>query len=194
MNGGEFDDGRRYSIDRRVVAHISQNMKFVVDLTARELIGMHARCRMAPDPGPMAQRVVACANELTGEKFSPDVSVTQLSGGQTRALMIADAALLSGSPIVVIDEIENAGLDRKRALELLTGGEKIVLVSTHDPLLALRGDRRIVIRNGGIVDVIAVSALERRNLERIEAMDAALMEIRDRLRRGLRIEDDLPRF
>ena len=146
---------------------------------------------MVPDPEVMAERVIACANALTGEKFSPEVSVTQLSGGQTRALMIADAALLSASPVVLIDEIENAGVDRKRALDLLVSGEKIVFISTHDPLLALRGDRRIVIRNGGIAQVIETSDRERANLGRIEAMDRAVMEIRERLRQGQRIEDEL---
>ena len=69
--------------------------------------------------GEAARDVIACANDLAGERFSADVSLTQLSGGQTRALMIADIALLSASPIVLIDEIENAGIDRKRSLDLL---------------------------------------------------------------------------
>jgi hypothetical protein len=68
-------------------------------------------------------------------------------------------------------------------------GEKIVFISTHDPLLALRGDQRLVIRNGGITEVLATSAPERANLDGLEAVDATLMDIRDRLRRGLRIEE-----
>lgn len=191
INGREPTQARRYAPDRKMVAQLSQNMNFVVDLSVREFITMHARCRMVVDPEGMAETVIACANALTGEKFAPEVSVTQLSGGQTRALMIADAALLSASPVVLIDEIENAGVDRKRALELLAGGEKIVLISTHDPLLALRGARRIVIRNGGISEVISTSERERANLQRIEQIDAMLMGIRDRLRGGLRIEEAL---
>ncbi|TCT24261.1 ATP-binding cassette domain-containing protein [Thiobaca trueperi] len=189
VNGQTPAGDFRHALDRKLVAQLSQNMNFVVDLSAREFIGMHAQCRMVNEPQAMVERVIACANDLTGEKFSPETSVTQLSGGQTRALMIADVALLSASPVVLIDEIENAGVDRQRALELLVTGEKIVFISTHDPLLALRGDRRIVIRNGGIVDVLTTSALERENLNRIEAVDATLMNIRDRLRRGLRIEE-----
>lgn len=191
IDGVPPDDERRYALDHKLVAQLSQNMNFVVDLPARDFIAMHARCRMVDAPEQMADRVIACANELTGEKFSPEVSVTQLSGGQTRALMIADAALLSASPIVLIDEIENAGVDRQRALELLVNGEKIVLISTHDPLLALRGKQRLVIKNGGIAEVLATSPRERENLERIEAIDALIMNIRDRLRRGLRIEEEI---
>ena len=191
LDGRAPDEEQRYALDRKLVAQLSQNMNFVVDLSVRELVSLHAHCRMVAAPQAMTERVIACANELTGESFSPEVSVTQLSGGQTRALMIADAALLSASPVVLIDEIENAGVDRKRALDLLVTGEKIVFISTHDPLLALRGDRRIVIRNGGIAAVIDTSERERRNLERLEALDTTVMAIRDRLRRGLRIEEDI---
>lgn len=182
---------RRHALDRKLVAQLSQNMNFVVDLSVGEFIGMHARCRNVAEPEVMTERVIACANQLTGEQFAPEVSVTQLSGGQTRSLMIADVALLSAAPVVLIDEIENAGVDRQRALELLVTGEKIVFISTHDPLLALRGDRRLVIRNGGIAEIIATSERERRNLARLERMDRTMMNVRDRLRRGLRIEDDI---
>ncbi|NJM13610.1 MAG: ABC transporter ATP-binding protein [Synechococcaceae cyanobacterium SM1_2_3] len=191
INNRPPEQEHRHALDRKRVAQLSQNMNFVVDLSVREFIGMHARCRAVAEPDAMTERVIACANQLTGEQFAPDVSVTQLSGGQTRALMIADVALLSAAPVVLIDEIENAGVDRQRALELLVTGEKIVFISTHDPLLALRGDRRLVIRNGGIVEIIATSERERRNLVRLETMDRMVLDIRDRLRRGLRIEEDI---
>jgi ABC-type lipoprotein export system ATPase subunit len=191
VDGRPPTDALRTAPERRLVAQISQNMNFVVDLSVRDLIGLHARCRLLPDPETLTERVIDCANDLTGERFSPDTAVTELSGGQTRALMIADVALLSAAPVVLIDEIENAGVDRRRALDLLVSGEKIVFISTHDPLLALRGDRRLVIRNGGIVQVIATSVRERANLARIEALDAAVLSIRERLRRGERIEEDL---
>jgi len=132
--------------------------------------------------------VVACANELAGEKFTTDTSVTQLSGGQSRALMIADTALLSPLPVVLIDEIENAGVDRKRALSLLVKGEKIVLMSTHDPLLALMGNRRVVIENGGIKRVLDTSDEERANLVYLERWDRGILSLRDVLRTGGRIE------
>lgn len=51
--------------------------------------------------------------------------------------MIADIALLCDSPIVLIDEIENAGIDKERALGLLQRHDKLVLVVTHDPHTAL---------------------------------------------------------
>ena len=191
VNGRMPEAGRRFALDRKLVAQLSQNMNFVVDLSVAEFVAMHAQCRGVADVAGVTARVIACANDLTGEKFAAEVSVTQLSGGQTRALMIADAALLSASPVVLIDEIENAGVDRKRALDLLVAEDKIVLISTHDPLLALRGGRRLVIRGGGIAEVIATSAAERDALARLERMDATMMDIRDHLRRGGTIEGEL---
>ena len=101
--------------------------------------------------------------------------------------MIADTAILSSSPIILIDEIENAGIDRKMALELLVSEDKIVLMSTHDPILALMGDKRIVINNGGIDQVLDVSDEERSILGELEAMDKKMMSMRNKLRYGKKI-------
>jgi ABC-type lipoprotein export system ATPase subunit len=186
---GEVPDGRRRnSSEHKLVAQLSQNMNFVLDLSVGEFVALHAESRMLADTAGMAERVVACANELAGEKFTADTSVTQLSGGQSRALMIADTALLSPLPVVLIDEIENAGVDRKQALSLLVKGEKIVLMSTHDPLLALMGTRRIAIENGGIKRVLVTSEEERANLADLERWDRGILRLRDLLRGGGRIE------
>ena len=84
----------------------------------------------------------------------------QLSGGQSRALMIADIALLCDSPIVLIDEIENAGIDKERALGLLQRHDKLVLVVTHDPHTALMSRRRIVMGGGAVAAVVERSPQE----------------------------------
>ena len=114
--------------------------------------------------------------------------VTQLSGGQSRALMIADVACISSSPIVLIDEIENAGIDRQKAIKCLAKSEKIVM-STHDPLLALNADKRIVIKNGGISKIIETTAKEKACIEKIRQLDETLLNIRSRLRLGDLIEN-----
>lgn len=188
LNGAAPEQRQRHSSEHKLVAQLSQNMNFVLDLSAGDFVAMHAESRMFPEPARIAAQVIACANELAGEKFTPETSVTQLSGGQSRALMIADTALLSPLPVVLIDEIENAGVDRKRALSLLVKGEKIVLMSTHDPLLALMGTRRVVIENGGIKRVLATSEEERANLAHLERWDRGILQLRDVLRTGGRIE------
>lgn len=103
--------------------------------------------------------------------------------------MIADVACISSSPIVLIDEIENAGIDRQKAIKCLAKSEKIVIMSTHDPLLALNADKRIVIKNGGISKIIETTAKEKACIEKIRQLDETLLNIRSRLRLGDLIEN-----
>lgn len=191
LNGSVPDAKYRFSLEQKLVAQLSQNMNFIMDLTAEEFVQMHAESRMLENVQALTADVLAKANELAGETFAPHTPVTSLSGGQSRALMIADTAYLSSSPIVLIDEIENAGIDRKRALRLLVDKQKIVLMATHDPILALMGDKRLVIKNGGISKVITTSAQERANLVLLEQIDRKMTAIREVLRSGGCI-DELP--
>lgn len=189
INGTVPDNKWRFSTEHKLVAQLSQNMNFVMDLTAEEFVRMHAESRLVPDPEEKVARILEQANQLAGEQFKPDTPVTALSGGQSRALMIADMAILSKSPIVLIDEIENAGIDRKKALELLVKQEKIILMATHDPILALMGDRRLVIKNGGIAKIIESGEAERKNLTQLEELDNTLLALRNRIRFGETLEE-----
>ena len=187
---GEIPDSKwRFSTEHKLVAQLSQNMNFVMDLSAEEFVTMHAESRLVDQPQEKVAQILEKANQLAGETFRPDTPVTALSGGQSRALMIADMAILSKSPIVLIDEIENAGIDRKKALELLVREEKIVLMATHDPILALMGDRRLVIKNGGIARIIISSRAERKNLAALEELDNRLLALRNRIRLGETLEN-----
>lgn len=183
INDAAPDPELRFSLEHKLVAQLSQNMNFVMDLSVEEFIRMHAESRDI-DPACVAGDILLQANQLAGERFTAQTPVTALSGGQSRALMIADTAFLSASPVVLIDEVENAGIDRKRALQLLVRQEKIVLIATHDPLLALLADRRLVIRNGGVACVIETAAAERAHLAELEALDARVQKLRQRLRSG----------
>ncbi len=184
INGKTPDKKWRYSSSEKLVAQLSQNMNFVMDLTVYEFLELHAESRMVTDRENIIQRIIEEANKLAGEKFDPNTPITALSGGQSRALMIADTAILSKSPIILIDEIENAGIDRKKALKLLLAEEKIVLMATHDPVLALMGNRRIVIKNGGIHKVIETTEEEKEILTEIEELDKKVQEMREKLRNG----------
>lgn len=191
INGEVPDMKWRYSSNNKLVAQLSQNMNFVMDLTVLDFLRMHADSRMVLDPQSVIDRIIAAANDLAGEKFELTTPVTSLSGGQSRALMIADTAILSSSPIVLIDEIENAGIDRKKALKLLVTSDKIVLMATHDPLLALMADKRIVIKNGGINHVIDTNEEEKQLLEKLESMDSLIQTARQELRSGNTLSPDL---
>ena len=125
--------------------------------SVEEFLALHAQCRGKETP-PV--EVLALANEITPEPVALGQSLNQLSGGQSRALMIADIALLCDSPIVLIDEIENAGIDKERALGLLQRHDKLVLVVTHDPHTALMSRRRIVMGGGAVAAVVERSPQE----------------------------------
>ena len=188
INDENVDTSHRLSSGNKMVAQLSQNMNFIMDLSVYEFLELHAASRMVEDKEEIINRIIENANNLAGEKFTLDTPVTSLSGGQSRALMISDTAILSSSPIVLIDEIENAGIDRKKALELLVGEEKIVLMATHDPLLALMGNKRIVINNGGIKNVIETSDDEKKIFLELEEMDKKIQDLRKDLRYGKKLK------
>ena len=188
INGEVPDMKWRYSSNNKLVAQLSQNMNFVMDLTVHEFLELHAQSRMVVNEQEVIKKIVDAANYLSGEKFNLNSQITSLSGGQSRALMIADTAILSSSPIVLIDEIENAGINRKEALNLLVGSNKIVLMATHDPILALMAHKRIVIKNGGIDRIIETSQREKEVLEELEKMDNIIQRMRNDLRNGLTID------
>ncbi len=160
INGQVPKNEQRYDPRKKLVAQLSQNMHFLADMQVGEFLRMHAKSR-GKDPN-QADKVIELANTLTGEPISPEFQLTILSGGQSRALMVADIAVISDSPIVLIDEIENAGIKKQEALRLLSGEGKIVVVVTHDPMLALMATRRIVMKNGGMTKVISTNDEEQR--------------------------------
>ncbi len=167
---------------KKLVAQLSQNMHFLADMSVGEFLRMHAKSR-GKDPG-LADKVIALANTLTGEPVNPAFQLTILSGGQSRALMVADIAVISDSPIVLIDEIENAGIKKQEALRLLSGEGKIVVVVTHDPMLALMASRRIVMKNGGMTKIISTNEDEQRVFKDIERVDGWLTALRETIRQG----------
>lgn len=190
LDGMPVDDESRFDMGGKLVAQLSQNMNYVMDLTVKEFLELHARSRLKKFEKETIETCFMNANGLAGEKFDLSTKVTQLSGGQSRALMIADTAFMSESPIILIDEIENAGINRKEAIKLLAGKEKIIFISTHDPLLALNADKRIVIHNGGISQVMITDQKEKSSLKEIERLDSLLHNIREDLRLGRKIHTD----
>ncbi len=182
INGQVPKNEQRYDPRKKLVAQLSQNMHFLADMQVGEFLRMHAKSR-GKDPH-LADKVIELANTLTGEPISPEFQLTILSGGQSRALMVADIAVISDSPIVLIDEIENAGIKKQEALRLLSGEGKIVVVVTHDPMLALMATRRIVMKNGGMTKVISTSNEEHRIFLDIERVDGWLTGLRETIRQG----------
>lgn len=184
IDGQSPSPSERFSLRNKLIAQLSQNMNFVMDLSVEAFLLLHAESRKIENAKEIVRAIVKGANELAGEKFGADSPLTELSGGQSRALMIADTAYLSASPVVLIDEIENAGIDRSKAFRLLARKNKIVLMSTHDPLLALLCPKRILIGNGAIRRIVESSPEEKQILTQLEQIDSYQSAVRHALRNG----------
>ncbi len=117
--------------------------------------------------------------------------MTELSGGQTRSLLIADAVVIGNSPIILLDEIENAGIDRTKALELLKGYEKIFVFVTHDPCIALLSDFRIVLKNGAMQRLIITGEEEKSAALEMKKMDDIMLSFRSIIRSGEEISEEI---
>lgn len=167
----------RFDLSTTLIAHLGQGMKFILDLSVEEFLKLH-RDATATKPVDL-NRLIAMANRLCDERIELCFSLSMLSGGQSRALMIADIAFISNRPIVLIDEIENAGINKDEALKLLLDKDKIVLLVTHDVHTALLTERRIVLSNGGIRAFIQKTDRERQlfiTLDEIYRKNKLLLE------------------
>ncbi len=172
---------------KKMVAQLSQNMNFLADMGVGEFLSLHAKCRGASDA--CVDKVIKLANTLTGEPIKKDHELTILSGGQSRALMVADVAIISDSPIVLIDEIENAGIRKHDALKVLSGHGKIVMVVTHDPVLALMTDKRIVMKSGGMQKIVSTSPHEKEISKKLNKIDELMLSLREKVRMGELVEE-----
>ncbi len=163
------------------IALITQHTNFLSDLPVGKFLQTHAAIRHCEKD---VNETLSFANQLTGEPINIDSSMTELSGGQTRALLIADAVIIGNSPIILLDEIENAGIYRAKALELLKGYKKLFIFVTHDPFIALLSDFRIIMKNGAMQKLIVTNGEEKAVAKGIKKLDAQLTHCRDKLRNG----------
>ncbi len=184
-DGQRLESRERQQASMELVAHLGQSMRFVLDITVGEFLKLHGQCR---GRGVCAEQVLALTNEMTAEPVRAAQNLNLLSGGQARALMIADVALVCDSPIVLADEIENAGIDKEKALQALCSRDKLVLVVTHDPHTALMAPRRLVLENGGVAAVIDRSRKEEALYQELSERYRNNRRLQQRLRRGLELE------
>lgn len=183
INGKVPPSSFRQDPSRNPIVLITQHTNFLADLPIDEFLRIHAKARKIGAEGTV-ERTIYLTNKLTGEKVHEKMRMTSLSGGQTRALMIADAIVIGQAPIVLLDEIENAGIFKKEAMEMVRTEGKIILFVTHDPVVALLCDIRLVMKNGGIVKIHRTTELERKARKRIIEQDILLSVVRERVRRG----------
>lgn len=184
INGRAPDYATRYNPDSKLVAQLSQNMNFALEMEVGDFLLLHGESRGIETGDDFVPSILERANSLAGEKIKSSDVLTRLSGGQSRALMIADVAMVSNSPVILVDEIENAGIDRRRAMDMLTDSGKIVLIVTHDPQLALIGTKRIVMKNGGMTEIIKLSSSEREAEIILNHLSGMMLNAQNKIRAG----------
>ena len=179
----------RFDPKMKLIASLSQSMNFFTDMSVGDFLQLHLESRGKKAKRGLVEEVIKEANKITGEAISPEMNLLDLSGGQSRALMVSDVANISISPIILIDEIENAGIKKEEALKILVAEGKIVLIVTHDPSLALNADKRIIIKDGGIVRILKTSLKEKNIAHYLNWIESYGLNIRERIRRGEEIKN-----
>ncbi|MDR1905831.1 MAG: ATP-binding cassette domain-containing protein [Clostridiales bacterium] len=184
IDGKTPDYSMRRDPSKKIVAHLTQNMNYIMDLQCGDFLRLRAECRKMTDAKKNAEQILETANKLCGEPIADYAQLTSLSGGQSRALMIADTAINTNAPIILIDEIENAGIDKKAAMDTLLGSDKIIIVVTHDPMLALSGKKRIIMRNGGMDGLLTLTEKEKEVFSKLQTLSEYSLEVQRNLRLG----------
>jgi len=190
INGEPIPEDFGFDPSKHPIALISQHTNFLSDLPVGEFLEIHATVRGATDIEKVIEETISFANQLTGEAIIKTTAMTELSGGQTRSLLIADAVIIGNSPIILLDEIENAGIHKTKALELLKKYDKLFVFVTHDPTIALLSDYRIIMKGGSMQKIIVSNTEERNVANQLKTMDNIILHFRGLIRTGEEITQE----
>ncbi|HBC93762.1 MAG TPA: ABC transporter, partial [Pelotomaculum sp.] len=62
LNGAGLDDLQRFEMGGKLVAQLSQNMNYVMDLTVSEFLEIHAKSRLSQSAAEAMEKCFLCAN------------------------------------------------------------------------------------------------------------------------------------
>ncbi|MBR6273748.1 MAG: ABC transporter ATP-binding protein [Lachnospiraceae bacterium] len=149
---GKLGDKDASELRNEKMGFVMQDFALMEDFTVLENVMLPLR--FAKKKGKMKEKALA-AIERVGISELANKSVNQLSGGQKQRTAIA-RALVAGPSIIFADEPTGA-LDSKTSAEIMDLFEKLnkegqtVIIVTHDPNVAERCSRHIVISDGKII-------------------------------------------
>ena len=179
--------GRRAIAGR--IAYVPQAHVPSFPYTVREIVAMARGPASGWGPVRTAEDEAAISGALArlGLTAFAERSYAGLSGGERQAVMIA-RALAQGSQILLMDE-PTASLDLGQQARLmallaeLAAEGRAILMSTHQPELALRGFNRAVLLHDGEVlgDGEPRSVLTSEALSRLYAIQVRLVEADEQL-------------
>lgn len=172
---------------------ITQNTKCFSDVKVEQFLEIHIKAR-GDLRSNLVDKCIELANCFTGEAIKKNMDVTVLSGGQTRALLIADAILIGQAPLIILDEVENAGIYKAKVIDEVKKSGKMIIFVTHDPTIALSVDKRIVMREGQICQILDRTTIEESYYSDLLFLDTWIGKVREEIRNGNQLENSYNDF
>jgi putative ABC transport system ATP-binding protein len=151
-NVAGLDDRERSKLRNEKIGFIFQSFNLIPELDIFDNVDVPLRYRgyNAAERRKRIERVLEIVGLASRKKHLP----SQLSGGQQQRVAIARA--LAGEPRFLLADEPTGNLDSQMAdsvMELLAdinaNGTTIIMV-THEPSLAMRADRNILVRDGQV--------------------------------------------
>jgi putative ABC transport system ATP-binding protein len=152
MNVAGLDDNRRSRLRNEKIGFIFQSFNLIPELDVFDNVDVPLRYRGfdAAERRKRIGRVIDMVGLGTRQKHLP----AQLSGGQQQRVAIARA--LAGEPRFLLADEPTGNLDSEMAesvmqlLEAINAEGTTIIMVTHEPNLAARARRNILVRDGRI--------------------------------------------
>jgi putative ABC transport system ATP-binding protein len=141
------------------VGFVFQQFNLLARTTALENVKLPLLYSHDQNPGDLTERAID-ALERVGLADRMEHETTQLSGGQQQRVAIARA--LVNRPSVILADEPTGALDTKTSIEILDLFQELndagitLMVVTHDPEVAEVSKRKLMFRDGEIIDDLLV--------------------------------------
>ncbi|PFG17415.1 putative ABC transport system ATP-binding protein [Propionicimonas paludicola] len=154
---GSLDDDRLTELRRREIGFVFQFFNLIPVLTAVENAALPLRLDGRNDADELARHWLDRVGLGGRANARPD----QLSGGQQQRVAVARA--LATDPVLLLADEPTGNLDSKSAAEIAgllrqisVEWNRTVLMVTHDPVIASHATRLVLMRDGRILDDLAL--------------------------------------
>jgi putative ABC transport system ATP-binding protein len=155
LDVSDLPDGRRAEIRNRHIGFVFQRFNLLARTTALDNVAAPLLYRGTRRPARMARARGALDQVGLGARADHDPG--ELSGGEVQRVAIARA--LVTEPDVVLADEPTGNLDAASGAEILDlfgrlhAAGRTLLMITHDPNVAARAERRLMLSGGSLVPV-----------------------------------------